>query len=146
MRFPVLCLCSLRRSGRCRSNWYSALARFSSPSSSLSLFVKFPLPLSISPYHSSSTSPKKQRNNPTYSPPFTPLVLKFEPTMPVHRHVKPALVVHVAVAVAPGVRQDTARLESGLRGVVEATAGRRVRGRMMKARVVVKEGIVEGPG
>lgn len=44
-----------------------------------------------------------------YSPPFTLFTPKLLPTMPVQRHVRPAALVHVAVAVEPTVRQVIAR-------------------------------------
>ena len=45
----------------------------------------------------------------THSPPLTLLVPKLLPTVPVQRHVFPAEFVHVAVAVAPILRQVTER-------------------------------------
>ena len=45
-----------------------------------------------------------------YSPPFTLFAPKLLPTTPVQRHDWPAALVHDAVAVAPTLRQDIARL------------------------------------
>jgi ribosomal protein L18E len=65
----------------------------------------------------------------TYSPPVTLLVPKLLPTTPVQRHVCPALFFHVAVAVAPILRQVTERLKRDSRGeaVVRTTRAREVR-------------------
>jgi hypothetical protein len=55
----------------------------------------------------------------TYSPLPDGLGPKLLPTVPVHVQVFPALLVHCAVAVAPTVRQLTARF-SRISGVGEA--------------------------
>jgi hypothetical protein len=53
---------------------------------------------------------KDTRGQITYSPPFTLFAPKLLPTTPVQRHDWPASLVHDAVAVAPTLRQDIARL------------------------------------
>lgn len=65
----------------------------------------------------------------TYSPPVTLFVPKLLPTRPVQRHVLPAAFVHVAVAVAPIFRHDTARLPKVSTGeaAVRATVAKIVR-------------------
>jgi hypothetical protein len=60
----------------------------------------------------------------THSPPLTPLVPKLLPTVPVQRHVFPVESFHVAVAVAPTLRQVMVRFSRGLRGEARATDAR----------------------
>jgi hypothetical protein len=62
----------------------------------------------------------------TYSPPLTELLPKFDPTRPVHVHFLLALLVHVAVAVAPILRQVIARVPDA-----------RVRARMKEERRIL---------
>lgn len=50
---------------------------------------------------------KERKESWTYSPELTEFVPKFVPTTPVHVHDLLALFVHVAVAVAPTLRQVT---------------------------------------
>ncbi len=56
---------------------------------------------------------------------------KLLPTTPVQRHVLPAAFVHVAVAVAPTLKQDTARFSRTSASIgeakVTAVAARRVK-------------------
>ena len=56
------------------------------------------------------TALKGMRGWIAYSPPFTLFAPKLLPTTPVQRHDWPAALVHDAVAVAPTLRQDIARL------------------------------------
>lgn len=63
----------------------------------------------------------QSRKKNAYSPPLTLFVPKLLPTVPVHRHVLPALLVQTAVAVAPGVRHVIARFDRDSNGLVEAS-------------------------
>jgi hypothetical protein len=58
-----------------------------------------------------------------YSPPFTLFVPKLLPTMPLQRQDWPASLVHDAVAVAPTLTQDIARLSRA--GEVETPIAKR---------------------
>ena len=66
-----------------------------------------------------------------YSPPFTLFVPKLLPTTPIQRQDLPAALVHVAVAVAPTLRQDIERL-SRTEAVETPIAKRAVRERLRK--------------
>jgi hypothetical protein len=52
------------------------------------------------------------RRDTAYSPPFALFAPKLLPTMPLQRQDWPAALVHDAVAVAPTLRQDIARLST----------------------------------
>ena len=67
-------------------------------------------PLQLYLWSMLGTSLKDMRGCIAYSPPFTLFAPKLLPTTPVQRHDWPAALVHDAVAVAPTLRQDIARL------------------------------------